>query len=99
MGYDYTIGKKKQLSSRTTLLSNGQLLAGVHAYNFENILPLECPSSCREKCGKVEYELKVVVADSDIYSKFIFKQPLTIIRYLDLNLHKEYAVSQKSFLK
>ena len=88
--------KTKYLRSKTILLSNCQLSAGTHVYKFEIQLPLECPSSCEKNYGRVEYELNVVMERSLLWDH-VFRQPLTIIAYADLNLLRLNTVSFDAF--
>lgn len=93
---EYFRGTETYLNSRTNVFGEGELPAGVHTYTFLIPLPLECPTSCVEKYGKISYEVSLVLDRSWRFNN-VFKQPITVLQTYNLNMYPEMLVSQKVF--
>ncbi|EDW14197.1 arrestin domain-containing protein 3 [Drosophila mojavensis] len=92
---EYFRGDEQYLHSRTDVFGEGELPAGTHTYTFCIPLPLECPTSCVEKYGKIAYEVSLVVDRSWRFNNE-FKQPLTVLQTYNLNMYPEMLVPLKS---
>ncbi|TDG47979.1 hypothetical protein AWZ03_005597 [Drosophila navojoa] len=92
---EYFRGDEQYLYTRTDVFGEGELPAGTHTYTFCIPLPLECPTSCVEKYGKIAYEVSLVV-DRSWRLNNEFKQPLTVLQTYNLNMYPEMLVPLKS---
>ncbi|XP_023175765.1 arrestin domain-containing protein 3 [Drosophila hydei] len=92
---EYFRGNEQYLYTRTDVIGESELPAGMHTYTFCIPLPLECPTSCVEKYGKIAYELSLVVDRSWRFNNE-FKQPLTVLQTYNLNMYPEMLVPLKS---
>ena len=82
------------INNSTLVHGEGNLPAGLHTYSFVIPLPWECPTSIEGKYGHVRYEISLRL---NRYLRFdnIYKQPITVIRTIDLNLNPSYKVEWK----
>lgn len=80
------------VNNSTLVYGEGKLPAGMHTYSFVIPLPWECPTSIDGKYGHVRYEISLIL---NRYLRFdnIYKQPITVIRTMDLNLVPSYKVN------
>ncbi|XP_030558918.1 arrestin domain-containing protein 3 [Drosophila novamexicana] len=92
---EYYRGSEKYLNTRTNVFGEGDLPAGTHTYTFCIPLPLECPTSCVEKYGKIAYEVSLVLDRSWRFNNE-FKQPLTVLQTYNLNMYPEMLIPIKS---
>ncbi|TMW45818.1 hypothetical protein DOY81_009099 [Sarcophaga bullata] len=69
--------------------------AGTHAYSFNITLPTECPTSIEGEYGRVRYEFVVRI---NRFYRFdnVFKQQITVLRSVDLNLNPSYKLPTSS---
>ncbi|KAH8360145.1 hypothetical protein KR093_011029 [Drosophila rubida] len=91
----YYRGNEVYLNSRTNVFGEGDLPPGTHTYTFCIPLPLECPTSCVEKYGKVAYEVSLVVDRSWRFNN-VFKQPLTVLQTYNLNMYADLLLPLKN---
>ncbi|KAL7729097.1 hypothetical protein ACLKA6_019919 [Drosophila palustris] len=88
---EYFRGNETYLNTRTNVFGEGELLQGTYTYTFCIPLPLECPTSCVEKYGKIAYEVSLVLDRSWRFNN-VFKQPITVLQTYNLNMHPEMLV-------
>ncbi|KAH8420951.1 hypothetical protein KR222_011089 [Zaprionus bogoriensis] len=93
--YEYFRGSETYLSSRTDVFGEGELPAGTHVYTFCIPLPLECPTSCVEKYGKVYYEVSLTLDRSWRFDN-VFKQPITVLQTYNLNMYPDMLIPVKA---
>lgn len=88
----YYRGSETYVDSKIRVFDGGELTVGIHTFTFCIPLPLECPTSCVEKYGKIAYEVSLVV---DRLWRFdnVFKQPITVLQTYNLNMYPEMLVS------
>lgn len=89
---DYYRGSETYISSQTNIFGEGELPPGIHTYTFCIQLPLECPTSCVQKYGKIFYEISIVLERSWRFNN-VFKQPITVLQTYNLNMYPEMLVS------
>jgi len=88
---EYFRGTETYLNTRTNVFGEGDLVLGTYVYTFCIPLPLECPTSCVEKYGKISYEVSLVIDRSWRFNN-VFKQPLTVLQTYNLNMYPEMLV-------
>ncbi|ALC47982.1 CG2641, partial [Drosophila busckii] len=94
----YTVhfrASESYLNTCTNVFGEGEFPAGTHTYTFSIPLPLECPTSCVEKYGKIAYEVSLVMDRSWRFNN-VFKQPLTVLQTYNLNMYPEMLVPLKN---
>ncbi|XP_064545620.1 arrestin domain-containing protein 2-like [Drosophila montana] len=79
------------VKSHTNVYEKGRLPDGTHTFPFSIPLPLECPTSCVGKYGKISYELSLVMERFLRYNN-VFIRPLTVLQTYNLNLHPEMSM-------
>ncbi|BFF89509.1 arrestin domain-containing protein 3 [Drosophila madeirensis] len=84
-------GKQTYLRTRTQVFGSGDLPSGDHQYTFCIPLPLDCPTSCDMKYGKIFYEISLVIDKQWGFNKD-FKQPLTVIQTYNLNISPDLLI-------
>ena len=89
---------KLYIENKTMVHGEGILPAGTHTYNFNITLPTECPTSIEGKYGRVRYEIILNVNRLLGYDN-IFKQQITVLQPVDLNLNPSYKVIQNVILR
>ncbi|XP_036341652.1 arrestin domain-containing protein 3-like isoform X1 [Rhagoletis pomonella] len=88
-------GNETYLHSKTCVHAEGTLQPGTYTYTFSIPLPLQCPTSCVEKYGKIAYELTLVLNRPYKFDN-VFKQPLTVLHQVNLNLKPELLIPIKN---
>ncbi|XP_067638811.1 arrestin domain-containing protein 3-like [Eurosta solidaginis] len=91
----YFRANETYLNTRTHVHGEGALQPGTYTYTFNIPLPLECPTSCVEKYGKIAYELSLVL-DRPYRFDNVFKQPLTVLHQVNLNMQPQLLIPIKS---
>lgn len=89
---DYYRGSETYVNSQKNIFGEGELPPGLHTYTFCIPLPLECPTSCVQKYGKIFYEMSIVLERSWRFNN-VFKQPITVLQTYNLNMYPEMLVS------
>ncbi|XP_054741389.1 arrestin domain-containing protein 3-like [Anastrepha obliqua] len=92
---EYFRATETYLNTRTSVHGDGTLQPGTYTYTFCIPLPLQCPTSCVEKYGKIAYELALVLNRPYRFDN-IFKQPLTVLHQVNLNMQPELLIPLKS---
>ncbi|XP_062124372.1 arrestin domain-containing protein 3-like [Drosophila sulfurigaster albostrigata] len=82
-------------NSRTNVFGEGELPPGTHTYTFCIPLPLECPTSCVERYGKISYEVSLVV-DRPWRFNNVFKRPITVLQTYNLNMYADLLLPLKN---
>ncbi|XP_034116067.2 arrestin domain-containing protein 3 [Drosophila albomicans] len=88
-------GHESYLNTRTNVFGEGELPPGTHTYTFCIPLPLECPTSCVEKYGKISYEVQLVLDRSWRFNN-VFKQPITVLQTYNLNMYSDLLLPLKN---
>ncbi|EDV94951.1 arrestin domain-containing protein 3 [Drosophila grimshawi] len=92
---EYFRGTETYLTTRTNVFGEGEFPLGTHTYVFQIPLPLDCPTSCVEKYGKIAYEVSLVVDRSWRFNNE-FKQPITVLQSYNLNMYPEMLIPIKN---
>lgn len=92
---EYYRADETYLHSKTCVHGDGTLQPGTYTYTFCIPLPLECPTSCVEKYGKIAYELSLVLNRPYRFDN-VFKKPLTVLYQVNLNMQPELLIPIKS---
>ncbi|CAD6995996.1 arrestin domain-containing protein 3 [Ceratitis capitata] len=92
---EYFRATETYLNSKTCVHGEGTLQPGTYTYTFCIPLPLQCPTSCVEKYGKIAYELSLVLNRPYRFDN-VFKQSLTVLHHVNLNLQPELLIPIKS---
>lgn len=74
------------INNKTLVHGNGILSAGQYNWNFNILLPVECPTSVEGKYGNIRYE---IILKINRYYRFdnVYKKRVNVIKNIDLNLN------------
>ena len=84
-------GHELYIEDKSLVYGEGILPAGTHTYTFNIILPTECPTSMEAKYGGVRYEI-ILKLNRTFGFDNVFKQQITVLQSVDLNLNPSYKV-------
>uniref|UniRef100_A0A1A9W1M0 Arrestin_C domain-containing protein n=1 Tax=Glossina brevipalpis TaxID=37001 RepID=A0A1A9W1M0_9MUSC len=87
-------GHQQYLHSRASVFDNTEFSAGTHIYVLTLRIPQDCPSSCAGPYGYIAYHMSLVIDKPRSFNE-VFRQPITVVQTLDLNLNPDYALSLK----